>query len=303
MSAKHWCFTINNPTALCVDGFMEWDLDEDTQYLVCQQEMSASGTPHIQGYISFFKKKRMSSVKNIVGTGAHVEVAKGTPAQNKAYCTKEESRLVGPWEYGTLPGGKGKRNDIADFVRDFKMRHSTSLPTDDSWIIDEWPSMLAKYPRFISNLRRVLCQPAREPFIARRGWQNDLSLVLSGPPSQREVLWYYEPSGNVGKSFFANNYRTPRGGFGYVVTGGRHSDIFYAYQYEEVVFFDWARDSEESFPYKVVESFKNGYFLNTKYESAPCRFTVPHVVVFANFEPDRSKLSQDRWNLNRIITL
>ena len=29
-------------------------------------------------------------------------------------------------------------------------------------------------------------------------------------------------------------------------------------------------------------------------------YAIPHVVIFANFEPDQSKLSADRWDIRRF---
>ena len=66
------------------------------------------------------------------------------------------------------------------------------------------------------------------------------------------------------------------------------------------MFFDLARSVQERVPYEVMENFKNGGFLNTKYESKWVKFKIPHVVVFANFLPDRLKLSEDRWNIIEI---
>lgn len=37
--------------------------------------------------------------------------------------------------------------------------------------------------------------------------------------------------------------------------------------------------------------------VSTKYESTTFFFNKPIVLVFANFKPDRSKLSSDRWNV------
>lgn len=53
------------------------------------------------------------------------------------------------------------------------------------------------------------------------------------------------------------------GGLPFVVTGGKYNDIYHAYDQQSVVFFDWPRSQEEAFPYSVVETFKNGYFLST----------------------------------------
>jgi len=316
MSAKHWCFTLNNPTEEQKKLFENWkpeqrecdhgleppqELLDDVKYLCCQLERGDETlTPHIQGYVCFHKKKYLNVAKLLFPGNPHMEICKGTPQQNRNYCTKVGGRIAGPWQYGTFPEGKGKRNDLEKFTTTIRQRYADGLDISDTWAFEEFPGILAKYPRFLSTVRRILAKPAATPFVPNRGWQNDLSLVLSGEPSERQVHWYYEEVGNVGKSYFANNYRSDNGRFGYVVTGGRHTDIFYAYNYEPVVFFDWARDSEDSFPYKVVEAFKNGYFLNTKYESSPVRFKVPHVVVFANFKPDVNKLSRDRWDIYNI---
>jgi hypothetical protein len=105
--------------------------------------------------------------------------------------------------------------------------------------------------------------------------------------------------GNSGKSHFATHYHAKTS---YYITGGKAADIFYGYQYEEVVFFDLARMKQEYVQYDVMENFKNGQFYSTKYECKVVKFAVPHVVVFANFQPDRLMLSVDRWDI-RVINL
>jgi len=299
-AAKHWCFTLNNPTPaqkmfLTMYDSENFREDYDVKYVIYQVEQGENGTPHIQGYIQFVRKKRMTTVKASISPQAHVEIARGTAEQNRDYCTKEEGRLEGPFEYGEFTPGQGTRNDVADFVR----RVCTRIPSE-SELLTEYSSIVAKYPRFVSRVINFYSTPRPVPFVPRPGWQVDLSILLHGEPDERRVYWYHEPIGNYGKSYFARNFVDGFGTRGYLITGGRHGDIYFAYKKERIVFFDWARDNADSFPYSVVENFKNGYFLNTKYESQPCRFQTPHVVVFANFPPDRSKLSNDRWQIKDI---
>jgi hypothetical protein len=157
----------------------------------------------------------------------------------------------------------------------------------------------AKYPRFIHDYIRALeeSKVTREDLVARDGWQSQLVSDLNGVADSRKIIWIVDIVGNSGKSYFATHYNFKTS---YYVTGGKAADIYYGYQYEEVVFFDLARMKQEYVQYDVMESFKNGQFYSTKYESKNVKFNTPHVVVFSNFEPERSMLSLDRWDI-RVI--
>jgi len=266
-------------------------------YIVFQlEEGESTGTPHYQGYIQFSSRRRLSQVKAVLGPRANIRRADGTAEQNKTYCTKLPSRTEGPWEFGEMTC-KGKRNDIMAFVEAMK-----ETPLTDVEILENHPMILAKYPRFVSTTRRLTAESriTDPPLAARPGWQESLLRQLTAIPDPRKVMWYYDEVGGAGKSLFSRRFRCLNGERAYVVTGGKHADIQYGYTRQSVVFFDWPRSGEEAFPYGVVEAFKNGYFLNTKYESTPVYFNSPHVIVFANFEPDKSKLSNDRWDIHNI---
>lgn len=299
MSAKNWCFTYNgstNESVLERGTSLETALSgphliHEILYTVFQLERGSTGTSHLQGYSQFSSRRTLASIKRIMDPylpNAHWEKAKGTAKQNHTYCTKSDTRLSGPWEIGTMKSA-GKRTDLEDFVAAMKQK---TLTTDE--IFDQFPSIQARYPRFTRDYQRRCKRIQPGPFEPHPGWQTDLVSYLHSPSDPRGVRWYYDSLGNTGKSYFGSNYAF---GLGYVITGGRHADIFYAYDFQPVVFFDWARAAEETFPYGVVESFKNGYFLSTKYESAPVKFQPPHVIIFANFAPDKTKLSHDRWTV------
>lgn len=51
--------------------------------------------------------------------GFDLQLSKGTEDQAHAYCTKEESRVLGPWEFGTR-AQQGKRSDIHDAMKIIK---------------------------------------------------------------------------------------------------------------------------------------------------------------------------------------
>jgi len=307
MSAKNWAFTINNPTVED-NGNLDYlavELNRTSlqcNYVVYQPEIGTQGTRHYQGYIQFTARKTLNQLRAILGPRCHVEVARGSPQSNKIYCTKEESREPGYafTEFGQMRGGQGKRNDIEEFVNSVK----SQLPSPTE-LLEQFGAITAKYPRFVKRVIEHYSQPTfvTPALVPRPGWQLELRDYLESDPDPRHVTWYYDPVGNSGKSTFGRHYSiggNPVRPRAYLVTGGRYSDIFFGYGNERVVFFDWARDNQETFPYLVVENFKNGYFLNTKYEVACKYFEPTHVIIFANFEPDQSKLSQDRWIIKHI---
>jgi len=164
--------------------------------------------------------------------------------------------------------------------------------------MEEASDVMAKYPRFVSDYLKMQSEKlvVIPDLIPRIGWQSELLELINGIPDCRKVIWYYDSVGNAGKSYFARHYS----GSKYIINGGKAADIYYAYCYEKVVFFDLARQKEDMVAYDVMENFKNGYFLSTKYEVKPVLFNTPHVIIFANFRPDESKLSADRWDI-RVI--
>lgn len=116
---RSWCFTINNPIDDQLPG--TWD---NIKFCKWQKEVGASGTPHLQGVVLFDKPIRLAgffhrlslhmtyaALKKMCPT-AHWEPKKGTWPQAIAYCSKEETRVAGPWTIGDTPQ-PGARTDLA----------------------------------------------------------------------------------------------------------------------------------------------------------------------------------------------
>ena len=53
--------------------------------------------------------------------------------------------------------------------------------------------------------------------------------------------------------------------------------------------------------YSAIESLKDGLLFSGKYEGGVKLFPPPHVVIFANFLPDMTKLSIDRWDIHTLL--
>ncbi len=124
MSVRNFMFTWNNPPddaweQLCqladLDSSLTWSdqkLPEDCPFvfLIWQQELGSLKTRHLQGYAELSKKTRFTTICSWIN-GWHVEKRKGSQGQAIAYCTKTDTRVVGPWDLGK-PRKQGARNDL-----------------------------------------------------------------------------------------------------------------------------------------------------------------------------------------------
>ena len=143
--ARHWCFTLNNPD-LYPDELLEQI--EKAQYVVFQLEEGENGTPHYQGYCIFAQKQRLTALRGLFGGRAHWEQARGTPEQNRAYCTKE-GRIGEITEWGEIPGnaGQGARTDLDELHSALK----AGLTQAD--YANGYFSLFVRYPNLVQNYR------------------------------------------------------------------------------------------------------------------------------------------------------
>lgn len=112
------------------------------RYVVFQLEVSASGTPHYQGYIELTRPQRLNWIRNNFAA-AHYEVRRGTREEAQSYARKDDTRLAGPWEYGDFnSGGTGTRNDLSGVIEACK---TGSLKR----VADEHPEAMIRYPRLV----------------------------------------------------------------------------------------------------------------------------------------------------------
>lgn len=83
---RHWCFTLNNYTDNDIKDLCT-SLSEGNY--VFQKETGESGTPHLQGFVSFKHPRTLTGMKRINGR-CHWEVARNINAA-KDYCWKEDT--------------------------------------------------------------------------------------------------------------------------------------------------------------------------------------------------------------------
>lgn len=183
---RHWCFTLNNylPEDITICRSL---IDNGAIYCCFQPEIGASGTAHIQGFVSFQNGRLLGGVRRAFHRGdgtatVHLEAMRGTAEQAIEYCSKDDTRDTNAdfafEEYGTRPrpgvGSKGGRSDVLAVGVDIKSgkgkRH----------VFTEHPDVFIRY---------------------HRGIEAAIALVQNDHPRdfKTEVFWYWGPTG-TGKS-------------------------------------------------------------------------------------------------------
>ncbi len=83
----HWCFTLNNYSQ---DDIHYISSNSSIKSYIFQEETGEEGTPHLQGYLAFKSKQRLSALKKI-NPKIHWEPCRDIKA-SIAYCSKSETR-------------------------------------------------------------------------------------------------------------------------------------------------------------------------------------------------------------------
>lgn len=223
-----------------------------------------TGTPHLQGCVRFKKKQRFTAVvKLFLPTKIHWEKMVKKWSVNISYCGKEAK---GDWSklYGNVPE--------ASRYKEWEQRAIDAEYNDVVW----------------------------------RGWQKEVIRICDGPVDPKKIHWFWEPESNSGKSYLTKwlfmNYKC-------IVGGGKKANVFHqvAQAFEkdpqadpQLILLDIPRSAQKWCSYGALEDLKNGFVNSGKYDGGQFAWPKPHVVVFANEEPDYNEMSMDRWSVKRL---
>ena len=145
-------------------------------------------------------------------------------------------------------------------------------------------------------------------------WQLEVANLVRtrAHKDERVIHWYWDPDGNAGKTSFAFHMNLIDEDYFYYVNS-KGADIkcaiagVVAYQKKKFkriklgcVFFNYVRSAEDYISYDALESIKDRIFFNGKYESGRCMMQPVHVICLANFEPNMTRCSTDRWRVVKI---
>lgn len=140
-----------------------------------------------------------------------------------------------------------------------------------------------------------------------RPWQKSIEDILLTKPDPRKIHWYWESTGNIGKSSFVKYCVVRHKAL--FCDGGKKADIVNLVFNNDMdqcntIIWDIPRCNLGSVSYSAIEAIKNGLVCNTKYETGVKVFNSPHIIIFANSPPSEPEsLSQDRWIITELNIL
>lgn len=138
----------------------------------------------------------------------------------------------------------------------------------------------------------------KKPKMEITEWMKNVITYIESERDNRSIMWIWDKVGGKGKTQFCKYLLENYNGAMYF-TGGKANDITYQIiensEIPELCLFDLPRSTEGKISYNALEQLKNGLVNSSKYKGGFKTFDSPHVVVFANFEPDYTALSTDRW--------
>ena len=135
-------------------------------------------------------------------------------------------------------------------------------------------------------------------------WQQQVLDIVSKEPDSRTVNWFWEETGGVGKSFLCKYLKLTQP---CLIADGKKDNVLHQLckmldeEIEpKIVILDIPRHGKDYMNYGLIEQIKDGCIYSGKYEGGDCIIDNVHIIIFANFEPDESKFSEDRWNIVHI---
>jgi len=190
--STHWAFTVHRPQRRPAA------LPSGVQYLVYQIEKTAEGKRHIQAYVQFpsrcFGTKVSALAKQYFGgEPSHNEAAKGSDQENETYCTKEESRLEGPWRYGERVPHAGKKGGRSDLM---KLKDNVDKGVTELELFEQQFGDMVRHHRAIGHYKYL-------KFNVERHWETICILIVGPTNTQKTFLSeILARSGHFGKTIW-----------------------------------------------------------------------------------------------------
>lgn len=309
MAKYGYCFTLNNYTEAQYQKLYASIGQCGIQY-ICVGREGKEATPHLQGYLQSNQKNKSRFHDKLE---IYVTPQRETAIQARDYCKKE-----GDWiEQGSfneeIKGWKeknqGTRTDImevkasiarGDTYSDICLNHFATASRCYKFIKEQIQERDSneELKSSLEEYKNVVWRP----------WQQEILTISQAAPHPRKIHWIWESTGNTGKSFLAKYlaaaYRAC------LMKPGKQGDLAHIISKTNtrLYIFDLSRtnapsEGREHFldsAYSLAEDLKNGVIQSTKYDSMTMIRKTATVLFFANFPPDLSKWSEDRYEIKHL---
>lgn len=283
-----------------------------------------ANTPHLQGYIELFKQQKLMNFFGKELSGWWFSGAKGTAEENINYVNKAQYNADGTLNEANIytrgvpkEPKQGERTDL--------LKATDAIDNGMSYrelvLSEEHRNTVAKHGKFIREYIQIKSEQKEQENLMDqfanfepRPWQQELLDILSQDPDPRHVHWIWDAVGNHGKSFMSVYLATTQKATIVQVMGSK-SDMAYicSQQPSRIFIFDLSRKMERKQDggsmtsydpldkmFDLIEDLKKGWLVSTKYHGHSGPIRVPHVIIFANFPPNKESLSKDRWKIKRL---
>lgn len=179
-----WCGTWNNPT-MSDDEFHAFLIKLENEgvlkYAIFQRERGEkTGTIHFQFFVDFKSPVRFTKVKSTLPYGSHFKPMISTKTRCSNYCSKDDTRVSGPYEVGELI----EERQRTDLDRAIKL-------IDDGFSLSDVEEMFPKQSFMYSRLFKD------------RFWSR-LNKLFGNSARNIEVTFIYGPPG-TGKTTYVNS--------------------------------------------------------------------------------------------------
>lgn len=249
----NWFFTLNNPVLSPEALVQALQLLGSDGGVFQLEEAPTTKTPHYQGVVTFPDRKR-SSQMNKVHPGSWANMI--SKAAAKKYCSKDETRLDGPWRWGWA----------------VEKVYPTGLEDVDPY---EWQTELMAMVDFEPDMRKIYWYWSAD---GARGKSSMVRWLLAKGACFLEMDTYPNMM-----CALAQHIDPELVGFKGIGKGD-----------PKIVVVEATRSS--TIRYDFLERLKDGYGFNSKYRPGMIRWMPCWVIVFANIKPFLGKdtLMDDR---------
>jgi len=133
-------------------------------------------------------------------------------------------------------------------------------------------------------------------------WQNQIIEIIKGSARNRDIWWFWEATGGVGKTKFAIHLKLK---YDAMYLSGKAADMKYSIAQRKIppkiIIMDFPKSSQDYISYSGIEEIKNGIFFAGKLKSVEYIMNQPHVICFANKPPEGDEvMSADKFNAVNI---